>query len=324
MSQTRTISALLAEYLMKKNREKWSTRQWRQRAFAQLIAAIGDIDCGSITICEIEDFESFLYGKDLSPNSIRSYLKAIGPVLKYGCRRGYRHGDPFVNFRLPRAVDGEIRIYSDDEIRQLLAAADRLWKAKILAALTAGLRRSEVLNLTISDIDFAAGRITVQPKKDTASTWRWTPKSYQRRIVPMTDDLNRVLSAILIDDVPPGQPYLLLSEERYWYLQHRGSGMTDRQKLCPDENFSPAFRRLRQTAVLQSGTFHDLRRTCLTKWSYALPAHELKKLAGHASIETTMRYYLGVGSDVLDRAKHATNLSAYKAVGATGLEPATS
>ncbi len=317
MSQPRTISAILAEYLQKKHREKWSTQQWRQHAFAQLISAIGDIDISQLTICEIEDFEAALYEQSLSQNSIRSYLKAVSPVLKFACRRGYLGSDPMAGFKLPHSVDSEFRIFDNAEIQSLLTVAeDRIWKARILAALTAGLRRSEVLNLTVNDIDFERSRIFVQPKKQTPTTWSWTPKNYQRRELPLVDKLNRLLSTILIEDVPAGQPYLLLSEERYWHLQHRDAGMTDRQRLCPDENFNPAFRRVRQAAsVLQNGTFHDLRRTCITHWSWELPPQAVKRLAGHASIETTMRYYLGVRPDVLDRANR---------IGATGLEPATS
>jgi len=317
---TRTISMVLAEYLQKKQREKWSTRQWRQRAFAQWIAAIGDVDVAGVTICDVEDFEAWLFDQHLSPNSVRSYLKAIGPVFKYAQRREYRQGDPLAGYRLPRAAEGEVHFYSETQARGLLASAEELmWRARILLALSAALRRAEVLNLTIGDIDFERQTIAVQAKKETSSTWAWTPKNYERRVVPLTADASRLLSSILVEDVPAGQPYLLLGEKRYWDIQQlrKAGRMSERQQLCPDENFSPVFRRIRDAAGIESGTFHDLRRTCLTHWSYHLPPQEVMRLAGHAEIETTMRYYLGVRDDVLDRAKAHT-------IGATGLEPATS
>jgi hypothetical protein len=37
-----------------------------------------------------------------------------------------------------------------------------------------------------------------------------------------------------------------------------------------------------------------------------LSLHEVKELAGHASIETTERFYLAVRKDVLDRARAAS------------------
>ena len=43
-----------------------------------------------------------------------------------------------------------------------------------------------------------------------------------------------------------------------------------------------------------AGTFHDLRKTCLTYLARnGCPAHLLQRTAGHSTLETTMRYYLG-------------------------------
>ena len=54
-------------------------------------------------------------------------------------------------------------------------------------------------------------------------------------------------------------------------------------------------------AGIETGTFHDLRRTCLSNWVVqGLSLHEVKELAGHAGIETTERFYLAVRKDVLE------------------------
>ncbi len=50
-------------------------------------------------------------------------------------------------------------------------------------------------------------------------------------------------------------------------------------------------------------TLHDLRRSCLTNWARELPAHVVKKLAGHSSVETTPRCYLCVGDADLEKAR---------------------
>ena len=48
------------------------------------------------------------------------------------------------------------------------------------------------------------------------------------------------------------------------------------------------------TAVEESGVapfvFYDLRHTCLTRWAKSMDPFTLKKLAGHADLNTTMRY----------------------------------
>lgn len=46
------------------------------------------------------------------------------------------------------------------------------------------------------------------------------------------------------------------------------------------------------------GSPHDLRKTFGTRMARVLPIHELKRLMGHAKIETTADYYLEVGEIV--------------------------
>ena len=61
-------------------------------------------------------------------------------------------------------------MFSKNEFKRILSAARLpIWKARIMLAKTAGLRRGEVLNLTLSDVDFAKSKIIVQPKKDGLS-----------------------------------------------------------------------------------------------------------------------------------------------------------
>jgi len=63
-------------------------------------------------------------------------------------------------------------------------------------------------------------------------------------------------------------------------------------------------------AGIHTGTFHDLRRTCLSNWIVqGLSLHEVKELAGHAGIETTERFYLAVRKDILDWARAASEAS---------------
>ena len=55
------------------------------------------------------------------------------------------------------------------------------------------------------------------------------------------------------------------------------------------------------------GTFHDLRRTCITNWfAFGLSEFEVMIMAGHASFETTRRFYLAVRKDIMERAREAS------------------
>lgn len=309
MSQdTQTLSMLLEAYIAKKKRLSWSTISQTKPAWKHLIAAVGDMDVADFRYAEAEDYESYLFSLGLRARSVKSYLMAVRPVFGWATRHKYAASNPFEDYKMPRVPAGEIHIYSQAELRDILAVANLRWQALIMTAATAGLRKSEALNLRIDDVDFERQTITIQPHKETNDAWGWAPKSFERRTVPLAEEVSNLFCTLLADEIPNGQPYLLLTEKQYGTRrqQLQQGRLTDRQRLRPDEGFNNAFRRIRQRAGILQGTFHDLRRTCLTHWSYHLPVQELQKLAGHADIATTMRYYLAVRGDVLDLIKKHT------------------
>lgn len=51
-------------------------------------------------------------------------------------------------------------------------------------------------------------------------------------------------------------------------------------------------------------TLHDLRRSCITNWARrGTPIHVAQKLAGHADIQTTQKFYLSVQEEDLQAAR---------------------
>ena len=302
-SKSIKLSEILSEYIRKNQRLKFSTRKRRIKIWQMLLSAVGDMDISEFGYNEAEDFQEYLYSCNLGASSIVSYIKAVQSMMNWAWQRGYRQGDPFAGLKKPRIPKLEIRVYSKAELYDLLAAANDLWRARILTAVTAGLRRSEVLNLTINDIDFDRGLIKIQAKRQTAETWDYSTKSYECRRVAMTENLVNLLTNI-IAELPPKQPYIMLTEKRYWHLQilrSRGQ-MTERMKVTPDENFWKPFRRILNTAGIKNGCFHDLRKTAITQWLLnGIAPQEVQNLAGHASIETTMTYYAACRSDITDR-----------------------
>ena len=301
MSSTRKLSELIMEYTAKNPNLKSTTRTRRKYIWGLLIEAVGDIEISDFGYCQAEDFQQWLYSLDLSPSSVKSYRKAVQSMMRWCWRRGYRRGDPFDGLSLGRIAQSEIRVYSEAEVQALLAAAhNKIWRARILAAVSAGLRKSEVLNLTVGDVNFERNYISVQSKKETAYTWCWSAKNYQIRRVPLGSSLGNLLAEI-IAELQPGQPYMLLSEQRYFRIQRmRAEWMDDRIRTCPDENVRPWKNILAATRI--KGTFHDLRRTAITRWTWNMPPQDVKKLAGHADIATTMEYYAAVSNDIILRA----------------------
>ena len=167
------------------------------------------------------------------------------------------------------------------------------------------------MNTTWRDIDFANQTIDVTPKTDRVDTWEWHIKDTDRRALPLTAELVRMLAEHQ-DSQPEGCPYIFVPAARYEYIQglrHAGRWTVERGRM-PVSKFCHHFNRIRQQAGIETGTFHDLRRTCLSHWAtHGLSLHEVKELAGHAGIETTERFYLAVRKDVVDRARAASEAS---------------
>jgi integrase len=111
---------------------------------------------------------------------------------------------------------------------------------------------------------------------------------------------------------PEGNPYVFVPIARYERIQElrKAGKWTVEHGRSPLQKFCYHFNKIRRLAGIESGTFHDLRRTCLSNWVVqGLSLHEVKELAGHAGIETTKRFYLAVRKDVVDRARAASEAS---------------
>ncbi len=77
---------------------------------------------------------------------------------------------------------------------------------------------------------------------------------------------------------------------------------------CTDGNFGRSWQTIFKKAGVEDGTFHDLRSTCITEWlEKGLMPHEVRELAGHADINTTMNYYVGIRESLIDKARDASS-----------------
>ena len=120
------------------------------------------------------------------------------------------------------------------------------------------------------------------------------------------------LLAELQAEQPEGSTYVFVPPQRYDRIQQaRQAGKwTVRQGKCPVGNFRRQFLLVLSRASIKQGTFHDLRRTCITNWfAHGLSEFEVMVMAGHSSFETTRKFYLAVRKDIIDRARQASTES---------------
>ena len=324
MNVAEPISMRLTDFfqdsLMRTNGQvRATTLKETARAVRDFTACIGNIDVQEIRYEHGERFVQYCFDREIAAATVRKKVKHLKRVFQLAEDRGQLDWHPLRKLKPPKAPRRKIRVYTDQECHSLCTFAQQYeqkgspikWELLIRMCLGTGMRRGELLNSTWRDVDFARMTVDVSPKQDGMDTWEWYIKDTERRTLPLTAELVRLLAEHQMSQ-SEGCPYIFVPRARYERIQeYRRAGQWNVEKgRSPLSKFCHHFNRIRDLAGVRTGTFHDLRRTCLSDWIVqGLSLHEVKELAGHASIETTERFYLAVRKDILDRARAASEAS---------------
>ena len=299
-----------------------STRAEYSCAMLHFIDTVGNVDYQGIRYKHGEIFLQACLDRGDSPATAAKRIRHVKRFFQLAVERGQLDGNPLRRLREPKIPrNKKIRVYSVDECERMLSAAQEVqnvcvlrWDLLITLALITGMRKSELLNLVWSDIDFDGKVVEVRPKNDTVETWEWRIKDTDHRTLGITDHVISLL-ADLQSESPEGYPYVFVPEGRYNHIQQRrqeGRWSLSDARLNVINNFTNQFNRILRRARINKGRFHDLRNTAITNWfAMGLREYEVMRLAGHAKFETTHRFYLAVADDLVARARQASD----KAVG---------
>jgi integrase len=253
-----------------------STLKCERKAISTLEAYrnIGSLDDVSPVL--LEAFKVELKKSGLAPATVNRRVRAIKFMMRWGEKWNMitaQNWRAVSKFREPK---GTLLFYSPEELARLLCVCNGPWRTLCLLGARAGLRRGEIRMLRWVDVDFAQGRIHIAPREG------WEPKDYERRWIPLADDLR----AHLLDIKCSAQtPYVFAQGE---HRETIGSMTT-------------YFRRLSKKAKL-TGNIHTLRHTFASHLAQAgVPLYTISKLLGHASTNTT-EIYAHLCADTLDTA----------------------
>ena len=302
-----------------KGQVRATTLKETARAMKDFTACVGDIDVQEVGYEHGELFIQHCFDREVTAATVTKKVKHLKRVFQLAEDRGQLDRHPLRRLKPPKAPRRKIRVYSDQECRSLCKVARQYeekgspikWELLIRMCLGTGMRRGELLNTTWRDIDFARMTVDVTPKSDSMDTWEWHIEDTERRTLPLTSELIRLVVEHQMSQ-HEGYPYIFVPMARYECIQEfRRSGQWTVEKgRSPLSKFCHHFNKIRSLAGIRTGTFHDLRRTCLSNWIVqGLSLHEVKELAGHANIETTERFYLAVRKEMLDRARAASEAS---------------
>jgi integrase len=203
-------------------------------------------------------------------------LSAIHGYFKWLYQEGYVREDPMARMRMPKRTLSPHSVPTPEEVEKVLSRLKLLpRREKLIIALgaMAGLRRSEICNLNVEDIDFDNSRIRIL-----------NAKGHKDRDVVMHPELARILR----EECDPAI----------------------RAKRCPNCGYGPGplihggystdgpVQRLRAELAYKSVRRHfpeygphDLRALFITvALEQGVPLQEVQKQAGHSSADTTVRY----------------------------------
>jgi integrase/recombinase XerD len=228
------------------------------------------------------------------PLAVRSQLELLGHVATF-CRFGVDQGwwltDPSATIPRPKKPSRLPRSTVDhNEVERLLASPDvgtlRGFRDRVMLEVlySTALRREELANLLLEDLDVEGGYVFVREGKGSKD-----------RVVPIGASVCDRLRSYLVEIRPqwPG-----LGTDRHVFLNRWGRGMG------PNAVWAVVHKHARRAGLAKPVATHTLRHACATNMlRNGAPVRQLQEMLGHASLETTQLYTRVTINDL--RAMHA-------------------
>lgn len=247
---------------------------------------------------QLEQYYEAKAEEGLGRNTIIKHHTLISTALKDAMMNKLIKENVAASAKRPKRKKFTAGFYNIEELNELFASikGDKL-EIVILLTVYYGLRRSEVLGMRWSNIDFVNNRIPVKHKvvrtKDedgrvTISKEDGTKTESSERTMPLHKDLVEFLKQLRINQAENQRKY----PEKY--------STEDADYICVDKYgkiFNPDevthhFARIIRKNGLREIRFHDLRHSCATLLLHL--GYDLKfvqEWLGHANIQTTANIY---------------------------------
>lgn len=247
---------------------------------------------------DIQEFYNSLYKKGLSTNTVLHYHANIRKALSMAVKLDIISSNPADKIERPKKAQFIGDFYTLDELHLLFEKAkeDPL-ELVILFTSFYGLRRSEVLGLKWSSIDFEKNIITIKhkvvqrnAKKNRSMLLKDKTKNKSSyRSLPLLPIIAEVLKKhkekIKENKKICGDSYITDYED-YICVDSMG-------KLFRPEYVTDHFRLLLKNNNLRHIRFHDLRHSCASLLlSKGVPMKAIQEWLGHSTYSTTANFYI--------------------------------
>jgi len=271
------IGEFIAKYIAMRNDAKPATvRKW-QSCERHLVQFFGSkCDLRSLSAGDADEFRSYLYGRNLSENTVRRYCGIAKQFFRSALRKKFIEENPFADqvAAVMANTDRYHFVTSEDAARILEACPDSQWRLIFALCRYGGLRcPSEVLALRWCDIDWANDRFQVHSSKTEHH------EGGGSRFVPIFPEL---------------RPWL---EEAY-ELAAEGAIYCITRYRDQTQNLRTTFGTIIDRAGVQRWVkpFQNLRSTRETELAEEFPLHVVTAWMGNSQL-VAARHYLQVTDD---------------------------
>ncbi len=253
--------------------------------------AIGETRLVDLTASDVQRYYAKMTKSGLSAQTVTHHHRVLRQALKQAMRWDLIARNVTDGVTPPKRTKPKFKILTRAESERLLNAAEETaYHLPIHLALSAGLRRSEIIGLQWSDFDsgkstLTVARATVGLTGDPMHTD--DPKSNRsRRTVSIGEATRSMLESH--------------RERREAELAQHGVLMTRFTQLCVRPDGSPmkpyalgaGYKRLALGCGIDGVRFHDLRHAHATMLlESGVPLHVVQARLGHESIQTTVDTY---------------------------------
>ena len=275
------------------HREEITARTWTnyEPHYKDIVEKHADKQITDVTALDIINHLTVAKAKGYSATVVNTIRSIYRMIFDYAVANDYAQYNPVTSVRLPKGLKRGKRVApTDDQIKLICASTDAPFGLFPFFLLCTGLRKSEALALTWSDIDFETMEISVTKSLDYTSGANPKIKPPKTdagfRSVPILD----ILYPLLVEEEKKStSDYIFPSSDSN--RSGKGGGMMTLR------GYEGAWLRYCQSVGLMDGdkpaiTAHNLRHGTATLM-FELGVDELtaQRILGHSRIEITREIY---------------------------------
>ena len=226
--------------------------------------------------------------KNESSNTISRTISSLKSFYKFLEINKYTNTNPLTTIISPKTARKLPKVLSEEEVNKLLDINlnndfDYRNKAMLELMYSSGLRVSELINLTVNDVDLKNSLVRI------------FGKGSKERIVPLNDYATEALNNYILYHRPK---LFKQKENNYLFLNNHGNQMTR-------QGFFKTLKKIAKEKGIKSELSpHTLRHSFATHLlKYGANLRSIQELLGHSDISTT-QIYTHITNEMLEKNYH--------------------